>query len=149
GTESRDDHDVLSSKVFDLCLGSGTEQVLNPQGGDLLVHKRVMDDFAENKETAFGKDLSGCVCEIDCSLNAVAKAELFCEPQRRVLNGQGASVRTDSLYNHASVVRLHLLLYPRHDVGRAEVDLSRLTSSRCGVGGHTSDFIDFCASRSL
>ena len=76
-TECRNDDDVALLQAVEVgrCWARG--KVFDAQGLHLRVDIRVVDDFAEEKNPAVGKNFSCSVGEVDGALDAVAEAKLL------------------------------------------------------------------------
>src|SRR5438874_13828831 len=91
-----------------------------------------MNDLADNKEPAISKYFARSVGEVDRTLNAVTKPELFRQAYGRVTNGKNSAGPANFSDNIAAVMRLHPFLLRRHHVGRAQVDFF----ARCRAAGN-------------
>ena len=101
--------------------GGWGEDVSDAERGDLLVHFGIVNDLAEDEETAIRENLRRSVGEIDGALDPIAKTELLREPHRDAPHAQRAAIRTDAFHHFTAIVLLHLRLYGRHDIRRAEI----------------------------
>src|SRR5260370_31327973 len=81
-----------------------------------------MNDLADNKEPAISKDFARSVGEVDRTLDAVAKPELFRQAYGRVTNGKDSAGATNFLDNIAAVMRFDLFLHRGHDVRGAQIN---------------------------
>ena len=86
-----------------------------------MIDLRIVNDFPDDKKTAILENLAGCVRQIDCTLDPVAKTKLFCQTHCSIADGDDPARPANFFHNVAAVVRLNLLLHGSHHVGCAEV----------------------------
>src|SRR5947207_10661904 len=76
-SERRQDDNVVGLQFGNVGLFVSSGQVLDAERGYLLVHLRVVNDFADNEEAAVLKNFAGGIGEIDGALDAVAESKLL------------------------------------------------------------------------
>src|SRR5206468_2544881 len=103
-----------------------------------MIDLRIVNDFPDDKKTAILENLAGCVRQIDCTLDPVAKTKLFCQTHCSIADGDDPARPAHFFHNVAAVVRLHLLLHGSHHVRCAEVHfLPRCCAAGNQVRAHT------------
>src|SRR5438045_2884235 len=103
-----------------------------------MIDFRVVNDFTDDKTTTILENLSGCVRQIDCALDPVAKTKLFRQTHCGIPDGDDSARPANFFHNIAAVVRLHLLLHGSHYVRCAEVHfLPRCCAAGNKVRAHT------------
>ena len=100
---------------------------------ELTVHLRIVDDLADEEDAVVGEDPARGVGEVDGALDAVAKAELLREADRRVADGENPSPGADLLDDRTLVVVRYLSLNALHHLGGADIDAS---AAAFGGSGH-------------
>jgi len=103
----------------------------------LPVHLWVVNDLAEYKDALVLENLPRRICQVDRPLDAVAKAKLFREHHGHPVHLHGPASSSNLLHDLAAVMRLHLGLYRRHDIRRAQIHPFLWNSSR--FVGHVAD----------
>src|SRR5437763_16088617 len=93
---------------------------------------KIINYLTYNKEPAISKYFARRVGEVDRTLNAVTKPELFRQAYGRVTNGKNSAGAANFFDNIAALMRRHLFLHRRHHVGRAQVDVV----ARCRAAGN-------------
>ena len=83
--ERRQDHDVVLAEASIAVAVVAQER--DPHGPQLLVHVRVVDDFAGEEHAAVGKALARLIRVVDGAIDAVAEAELA-----REMDGEAAGL---------------------------------------------------------
>ena len=76
----------------------------------------------EDIDRLVGKDLAGGVGQVNGPLDAVAEAELLGELDGQVARRKHMPAGPNALDQVAAIMRQHLGLNRRHDIGTAEVD---------------------------
>ena len=131
GAEGRDDDHVLALKHGEFHIGRLVREHPDAEVANLVVDLRVVDDFAQQVDGLLGRErAAGRVGEVNRAFNAIAKAELLRELDGQAGGGELVAACADALDQRAPIVRLHLGLHRRHDVGAAEVDLLRRSGGR-------------------
>ena len=92
--ERREDDNVVGAEAVVAFTGIGEEP--DARGAQTIVHVRVVDDLAGEKDLAIRKPASRLVRVIDRAIDAIAEAELVCE-----VNGQPTDVVAEPGRAHA------------------------------------------------
>ena len=135
GAEGGNDHGIAGLQLGQFLVGRFGRNDLDAQIADLIVHFRVVNDFAEEIDRRVGRDLGkiflGGVGEVNRTLDAVTKAEFLREFDGELARGQDAATGANAFHQFAAVMGEDLRLHRFHDVRTAKVDFLR-------VGGGSS-----------
>ena len=123
--EGGNDDNVVLLQVLDVRVLLLAGEELDAHGADLVVHLRVVDDFAEDVDRLAGKDLAGGIGQVNGALDAVAKAEFLGQLDGQIAGRKHMAAGANALDQVAAIMREHLGLHGRHDIGAAEVDFLR------------------------
>src|SRR5215471_1401931 len=86
-----------------------------------MIDLRIVNDLADNEEPLVFENFARRIGEIDRSLDAVTKTELFRETHGRFANFNDPALSANLVDDVAAVMLFDLLLHRGHHVRRAEV----------------------------
>ena len=104
GSERGHDDDVVGPQFGDVGLLVSAGQVLDAERRNLLVHFRVVNDFADDEEATVLKNFAGGIGEIDGALDAVTKSKLLGQSHRHIADGNNPAVAPNPLDDIAAVM---------------------------------------------
>ena len=93
------------AQLVDFLVGRFAGDGHDAQPRNLIVHLRVVNDFAEQKNAAFGIGFARGISQIDGALDAVAKAEFLRQFDGQIAGGKDVAVGADALDQFAAVMR--------------------------------------------
>src|ERR1041385_757409 len=82
----------------------GPAQDLAAHRGELLIHVRVVNDFADEERALVRKFRTGLIRVLDRAVDAVAEAEFPGEPKREIADREGVSGPADRVHDLAVIV---------------------------------------------
>ena len=103
----------------------------------MAIHIWVVDDFTNQENSLIRKNSTGGVCEIDRAFDAIAKAELAGQQDRRVADGNPSAGLTDPANNRRVKMGGDLGGDAFHHLRSAHIDprsfrFTRLFAHGCG-----------------
>ena len=108
----------------------------------MAIHIWVVDDFTNQENSLIRKNPTGGVGEIDRAFDAVAKAELTSQQDRRVADGNPSAGLTDPADNRRVEMGGDLGGDAFHHLGTAHIDPRPLRFTRLlahGCGGYSPE----------
>ena len=119
----RNYHHVGCCQLVNFFSGGPGGEVTDSQRCHLGIDIRIVDDFAEEKNPAVGKNLARGIGQIDGPLDSIAEPELLRETDRCGSRLENTAVGADIFHQFAPVVAFDLGLHMGHHVRRAQVQL--------------------------
>ena len=127
GAERGNNDNILAAQAADFLVGRLWRNGLDAHVADLVVHFRVMDDFAE-QINRFGrrKHFAGGVSQVDGAFDAVTEPEFLRQLDGEpAVGGEDAAVSADAVHQFAAIMGDDLRLHGLHRVGPAQIHLLR------------------------
>src|SRR5437764_15277127 len=103
-SERWQDDNVVGLQFGDVGLFVSSGQILDAERGYLLVHFRVVNDFADDEEAAVRENFAGGVGEIDGALDTVTKSKLLRQSHGHITDGNDAAVASNPIDHIAAVM---------------------------------------------
>ena len=115
-----------------------------------MIDFRIMNDLSDDEKPAIFENLSRGICEVDRAFDAIAEPKLLCQTHRCIADRNDSAGVPDFFDNVAAIMRLHLLLYSRHYVRRAQVHfLARRRAAGNQIRAHTLIGVILSAAKNL